>query len=125
MSSILLSSPFPAPPLSHAPTTAATAEVSVAPVSAAITSGNAGDATSFSGSNAGTGGSRQGDTIALFQNNQNSKWERPAIATGRSIVNAQTQNDAQVFPFDTNLPKVAMPDPLPTSPFLKQTDTVA
>ena len=45
---------------------------------------------------------------------------RPPDATGGSVVTAQGQDAPVMMLPGANLPKVDMPDPLPTSPFLKQ-----
>lgn len=121
MSSILLSNPFimPAPPPS-APQDTAPA-LAVAPTQAASTSNSSGDATSFSGSGSGySGGRDQHSTATLIRDRARTTLERPADATGKSVVNAQTHSEAADLPFGSNLPKVEMPDPLPTSPFLKR-----
>ncbi|MGC1506084.1 MAG: hypothetical protein WA782_18345 [Sulfitobacter sp.] len=129
MSSILLSNPFPAAPApSHL-----TAEVpATADPIAAVQNGAAADtpdnATSFSGS--GAGSSRQAENTALFQFKGTGKWPQPAKATGGSVIGAQTQANAsrstvRELPLGPDLPAVEMPDPLPTSPFLKPNKDVA
>jgi hypothetical protein len=126
MSSILLSNPFitVAPPPSGPQETAVSA-LAVAPTSGPSTGSSAGNSTSFSGSGSGySGGSEQQAAVALIRDRAKAVLTRPADATGKSVVNAQTQNGtqpqigAEITPFGVNLPKVEMPDPLPTSPFL-------
>ncbi|MGC1497139.1 MAG: hypothetical protein WA790_15110 [Sulfitobacter sp.] len=119
MSSILLSNPFvtPAPPPS-APQDA-TPALAVAPAQGTSAGSGAGNSTSFSGSGSGySSSSDQQSAAALIRDRAKSTMARPADATGKSVVNAQTQSEADVAPFGSNLPKVEMPDPLPTSPFL-------
>lgn len=119
MSSILLSNPFPAPPPAGLTTPEPLAAVAIAPTQAAASASDTGDAASFRGSGTGSGTSNQGDTVALIQSRSKGDWQRPSDATGRSVIGAQAQDDAGDRPFGSDLPKVDMPDPLPTSPFLK------
>lgn len=121
MSSILLSNPFitPAPPPNA--TQDAMPTLAVTPTQSIPTGNGAGDATSFSGSGSGySRGSDQHSAAAMFRDRAKSTMVRPTDATGTSVINAQTQNDDAFIPFGSNLPKVEMPDPLPTSPFLKR-----
>ena len=119
MSSILLNNPFvtPAPqPSSHQQTVSTLA---VAPTQGASAGSSSGNATSFSGSGSGySGGSDQQSAAALIRTRAEPTMARPSNATGTSVVNAQTQDSIDIIPFGANLPKVEMPDPLPTSPFL-------
>lgn len=120
MSSILLSNPFvlPAPPPSGAQDATAPALV-VAPASGASSNSNTGDAASFSGSGSGySGGNDQQAAAAIIRDRAKATLARPPDATSNSVVNAQTREGAEITPFGANLPKVEMPDPLPTSPFL-------
>ncbi len=123
MSSILLSSPFPVPPPSSTVPQDVPATAAIAPVQAGASASSSGDAASFSGSGAGT--SRQGDTVALFQARANGKWARPSHATGGSVIDAQAQDNTTPAPLGLDLPEVEMPDPLPTSPFLRIFDGAA
>ncbi|NNK17213.1 MAG: hypothetical protein HKP51_09960 [Sulfitobacter sp.] len=119
MSSILLNNPFTAPqPVANLPQDAAAA-LQVAPTQAASRTPDSGDASSFTGSGSGTGTSNQGNTVALLQSRDRANWGRPTDATGGSVIGAQAQEYASEPPFGVDLPKVEMPDPLPTSPFLK------
>ncbi len=121
MSAILLTNPFPAPPPSSALQTDATATPAVTPVTAGANTKGTNDGASNSGTGAGGSTPRQGETVALFKQSAAGKWAVPAKPTGGSIVNAQAQAQTGTPPivFGANLPEVAMPDPLPTSPFLK------
>jgi hypothetical protein len=129
MSSILLNNPFPAAPAPSNLT--ADAPIAAAPIAAIQNGGAAGSSngsTSFSGS--GAGSSRQAENVAIFQSKDSAKWAPPANATGGSVIDAQTQtndNKSTVIelPLGPDLPAVAMPDPLPTSPFLKPNEDVA
>ncbi len=129
MSSILLSNPFPtAPAASALPAEAPAAAAPIAAVPTGGSSESSGNATSFSGS--GAGSSRQAQNVALFQSKGSAKWAQPAKATGGSVINAQTQVDRErespiKLPLGPDLPAVEMPDPLPTSPFLKSNADVA
>jgi hypothetical protein len=119
MSSILLSNPFTAPqPAANMPQDVA-ATISVAPTQATSSTSDTGDASSFAGSGSGTGTSNQGNTVALFQSRDRANWGRPTDATGGSVIGAQAQEYTSETPFGVDLPEVDMPDPLPTSPFLK------
>ena len=119
MSSILLSNPFTAPqPAANMPQDVA-ATISVAPTQATSSTSDTGDASSFAGSGSGTGTSNQGNTVALFQSRDRASWGRPTDATGGSVIGAQAQKYTSETPFGVDLPEVDMPDPLPTSPFLK------
>jgi hypothetical protein len=119
MSSILLINPFVTPvPLSNSPQVIASA-FAVAPMQGTSAGNNAGNATSFSGSGSGhSGGSDQQSAALVIRDRAKASLTRPADATGTSVVNAQTQDRVEIIPFGANLPKVDMPDPLPTSPFL-------
>jgi hypothetical protein len=135
MSSILLSNPFPVTPAPSNLT--ADAPPAAAPI-AAVQNGGAADSsngsTSFSGSGAGSSG--QAENAAIFQSKDSEKWAPPATATGGSVINAQTQSGPSPdatgdqrpvikLPLGPDLPAVEMPDPLPTSPFLKPNEDVA
>jgi len=50
----------------------------------------------------------------------NGAFPRPADATRSSVVAAQTQTEKPAPLPGAGLPEVSMPDPLPTSPFLKK-----
>ena len=118
MSSILLSNPF-APP---SPVTIQAQDIGAAlavPPAPSVGKGDAtGDSTGFAGAGGGRGTSNQRATVALFQGRGGEAWARPADATGRSVIGAQAQDNSR--PLGPDLPEVAMPDPLPTSPFLKR-----
>lgn len=117
MSSILLSNPFVTPAPQPSGPQETVAPLGVAPTQAASSGNGAGNATSFSGSGSGySGGGDQQTAAALMRSRARSTMARPVDATGTSVVNAQAQD---VMPFGSNLPKIEMPDPLPTSPFLK------
>jgi cytoskeletal protein RodZ len=74
------------------------------------------DAGSSSG---GSGfGTPEGAQTLITWANRSAPIDRPSEATLASVVNAQA-SDTQANPFGINLPDVKMPDPLPTSPFLK------
>lgn len=121
MSSILLSSPYAAPPPSAtSPQPEPAQAAAIAPLQASKAGGTASDASSFSGSGTGTGNSNQGDNVALLRKKAATTFPRPAEATGGSVVNAQAQKEAEAVPYGANLPDVEMPYPLPTSPFLKR-----
>ncbi|MBB4175177.1 hypothetical protein [Sulfitobacter noctilucicola] len=136
MSSILLANPFPAPQMpTGQPHIDPGAALDLAPVQTAQTSNKSDGSASNSGS--GAGGSNQADTVALIKANDTGKWSRPPNATGSSVVNAQSSDPSEPQ-YDTNeegelrtdlpgsnLPEVEMPDPLPTSPFLKGREDVA
>lgn len=118
MSSILLSNPFLTPPpqvqASGAdPQTA----LAITPSQGATGTGTSGNAGSFSGNGSGFG-SRDGAQTLINLARRSVAPERPSEATSGSIVNARAIEEG-TDPFGTNLPKVVMPDPLPTSPFLK------
>ena len=120
MSSILFSNPFaPASP-APSPTTDASGGLAVAPPSALGKSTQSGDATAFSGSGNGRNASNQSANVAFLRAGASDNWDRPADATGRSIIGAQAQENSS--PFGVNLPEVEMPLPLPTSPILKRGD---
>ena len=119
MSSILLSNPF----VTQAPPPGVAAETTsvpvIAPTIAASQGRAAGNSTGFSGSgNSGT--SDQGANVALFRKMTNGAFPRPADATRSSVVAAQTQTEQPAPLPGAGLPEVSMPDPLPTSPFLKR-----
>lgn len=119
MSSILLSNPFAAPSPSAASTQEAPANASVAPVEATKTNTDTKDSTAFSGSGTGSSSSKQGDTVALLRSKPVKTFPRPAEATGNSVISAQATEDADPLVYANTLEDVEMPDPLPTSPFLK------
>lgn len=116
MSSILLSNPFvtPSPP-TNTPEVLPT--LAVTPLLQTQSGQNPGDTTSFSGS--GTGNSNQGDTIALLRSRAEPELSPLQDATAGSIITAQAVPEYTPTITPTALPKVEMPDPLPTSPFLK------
>lgn len=119
MSSILLSNPFvtQAPP--PGVSTDATGVPVIAPTIAASQGRAAGTSTGFSGSgNSGT--SDQSANAALFRKKISGAFPRPADATRSSVVAAQTQTEKPAPLPGAGLPEVSMPDPLPTSPFLKK-----
>ncbi len=124
MSSILLSNPFvtPAPP-AQSPSAEPQTALAITPSQGATGAGGSSDASSFSGNGSGFGG-RDGAQAIITRVRNSTSQERPFEATPLSVVTAQTQNtDAtreSANPFGTNLPNVDMPDPLPTSPFLKR-----
>ena len=125
MSSILLSNPFMAPqPAANLPQDAAAA-LQIAPTQATSRTADTGDASSFAGSGSGTGTSNQGNTVALFQSRDRGNWGRPTDATSGSVIGAQARDYKSELPFGVDLPKVEMPDPLPTSPFLKGAEETA
>lgn len=124
MSSILLSNPFPAPqPPSSMTLDHAEGAGPLAAVPASAASSNTDNAPAFNGS--GTGGRSPENTVALFQTYSEGKWDRPTNATSGSVIDAQAERQGEILPFGSNLPKVEMPDPLPTSPFLKGADDKA
>ncbi|MGJ8628065.1 MAG: hypothetical protein ACSHXB_13985 [Sulfitobacter sp.] len=116
MSSILLSNPFANPVPPSAGQQNPIPALAVVPLQGASAGRGSDNSTSFSGSNSG---SDQQSTAALIRTRTASAITQPSNATSTSVVNAQTQDEADAVPFGSNLPKVAMPDPLPTSPFLK------
>ena len=117
MTSILLSNPFVVPngPAQAGPDVAST--LAIQPTAQTQAGSDKGDSTAFSGSNAGRGNGNQANTVALIQTR--SAPARPGDATPNSVINAQAQDSMPLPDFGSNMPKVAMPDPLPTSPFLK------
>lgn len=115
MSSILFTNPFvPQSPALTPP--ADVPALAVAPAQNAAASQDQGDATSFGGS--GTGNSNQGDTAALFRAQKDAS-ARPQAATLGSVINAQAEPEPTDLYATSNLQEIKMPDPLPTSPFLK------
>lgn len=122
MSSILLTNPFVAPPQSSLIPESPTSAAPVAPVPAGGAASSSGDAASFTGSGAGSG--KQADNVALFQAKDTAKWGRPFDATSDSVIGAQAKSTIDALPLGPDLPEVEMPDPLPTSPFLKPNDLV-
>ena len=153
MSSILLVNPFltPAPPPQHSTgpdNSNAQSSDAVTPTQNSGAAGASGNATSYSGSGSGQNGGSgtQSQQSQSTLRNDNKAADRPTDATGTSVVNAQTRDDAEKtirakailaqqsaqnstlfdnFATPRDLPKFAdrvardMPDPLPTSPFLK------
>lgn len=118
MSSILLSNPFVTPlhPVSAQQEVFGT--LAILPTKLAGSSKNTDDATSFGGS--GTGTSKQADTAALLRKAQNLAEDKaPQDAQSRSVIVAQAVPTPAPILFQVDSPKVDMPDPLPTSPFLK------
>ena len=120
MSSILLSNPFATPVPPTAGHQNPMPALAVVPMQGASAGRGSDNSTSFSGSNSGySGGSDQQSTAALLRARATSAMPRLSNATPTSVINAQTYSGQDIVPFGSNLPKVAMPDPLPTSPFLK------
>ena len=120
MSSIFPTSPLAAP-IPHAAASAdAAPPLAVTPTQNATSTSDKGDATSFSGSGGGSGSSSQADSVALMLTRVGSRQSRPSDATSTSVINAQAHDNDTPPPFGSNMPKVEMPDPLPTSPFLKR-----
>jgi len=117
MSAILLSNTFATPSLLATPPPVAAAAAAVAPIADSKNTSKGGDASSFTGS--GSGSSRQADNAAIFAAKEAGKWVRQPVPTGDSVVGAQAQSNAEEPPLGPDLPEVKMPDPLPTSPFLK------
>lgn len=117
MSSILLTNPFLTPPAPSAAQDIAPT-MAVLPAQDVASSHTPNDASAFSGSGKGSGTSRQGDTVALIDLHTRLQV-LPPDATRGSVINAQGQTTAPAELPGANLPKVDMPDPLPTSPFLK------
>lgn len=124
MSAILLSNPFVVPP--PAPAAPQTYPAGFAPPAIGATGGASGtkDNTSFTNTGAGAETAKQAETVALFQKRQG--MDRPANATGSSVINAQTQTvvpgkeaaSEDELKLGPDLPEVEMPNPLPTAPFL-------
>jgi hypothetical protein len=115
MSSILFTNPYTPQGPAVTPPAAAPA-LAVAPAQNTAASQDQGGATAFSGS--GTGNSSQSDTVALLRTLKDAAV-RPQMATSGSVINAQVEPKAVEIYTTSNLPEVKMPDPLPTSPFLK------
>ncbi|MEM9967150.1 MAG: hypothetical protein AAF755_03515 [Pseudomonadota bacterium] len=120
MSSILLSNPVAAPP----PQGTAAQDISVdapgIPVTTVQQARDTKDTSNFGGSGTGSSNSRQGDTVAFMRARAGATISRPQDATPGSVINAQAQEDPSATLFGNNLPEVEMPDPIPTSPFLKR-----
>lgn len=117
MSSIVLTNPFvpTAPPAQGAPEGAAA--TALPPLAAAEPAGDS--ARSGTAAEGDQGAARQAERVDLLRAAREAL--RPPDATGGSVIRAQSQEDpAPPPPLGANLPKVAMPDPLPTSPFLKR-----
>ncbi|MGJ8546450.1 MAG: hypothetical protein ACSHWZ_13480 [Sulfitobacter sp.] len=118
MSAILLINPHAAQPqitsFTPVPFSGAQTAQAVAPLVASRATARGDSATGFSGSGAGYGGSEAAlpprKTMLTLTD-----------ASPKSVIDAQTtprtKADPPIFPQD-NLPKVEMPDPIPTSPFL-------
>ena len=86
------------------------------PVKPVSDSSRSGDLAADLRSDNGRSTSKQATNVALLQAGIRDSWNWPTGATGRSVINAQAdQNDN---PFGINLPEVEMPYPLPTSPIL-------
>ena len=119
MSSILLSNPFvtptPAPPPAGAEQQTALA---VAPAQGASAGNQSGNSSGFSGNGSGFGSNNAMQLILAKARTATARQESTDAAPS-SVVNAQTQGDSNSY-FNTSLPRVEMPDPLPTSPFLKR-----
>ena len=119
MSSILLNNPFVSPVPPSAVPQDPTPPLAVTPTQQTTATRDGGGATAFSGSGTGSGDSRQGDNMALLKTLRKDLPNRPTDATGQSVVNAQGQ-EGEASIYRNTLPEVQMPDPLPTSPFLKR-----
>lgn len=120
MSSILLQNPFASqPPLVSANPPVSVGPNVVAPASGASSGAGSGDSTAFGRSGNGYGG---GDGAAMSFRAKSRAPERPTNATPDSVVGAQVSErpEQREIPekVGPDLPKVDMPDPLPTSPFL-------
>lgn len=111
MSSILLSNPFVIQNSLNLPS--AMPNQALSPLAVSPVAAMTGTDSAKPDSRSGTGG-RPGSSPY-----QRTPMERPSDATHPSIVAAQAQagTAAPEFP-QSRLPKVQMPDPLPTSPFL-------
>lgn len=125
MSSILLSNPFvtqppTAQPAAPEPQTA----LAVAPSAAAASNPDAGNGRGFGGNGGETGSDRSRQSIIRMAAEAGLTGRAPNATSG-SVINAQAQGENAKRegddPFGVNLPKVEMPDPLPTSPFLTST----
>ncbi|MDF1726842.1 MAG: hypothetical protein P1U53_03730, partial [Sulfitobacter sp.] len=120
MSSILLSNPY-LPPTFHGGTAPdPTPALALAPVTTAGTAGTGDKAADFANSGNSGGEKGDGDIVTLMQLGKSAALTRPQDATGQSVVDAQGQDRGPVVTMGANLPEVPMPNPLPTSPFLKQ-----
>lgn len=117
MSSILLTNPFLTPPAPGA-AQELSPTVTIPPAQDVTSARTSNDASAFSGSAKGSGASRQGETVALISQHKRQQTQ-PSDATPGSVINAQGQTGTPVVMPGANLPRVEMPDPLPTSPFLK------
>lgn len=138
MSAIILSNPFipPSPPVA-APGADLPSPAVVAPVSAAAPGSGADDARPRTGG--GQDGSGQDTALLQLRIGQGGRGgqstQRPQDASRSSVVAAQVSSALNTdhppsaddpmalpkdFPFNKKLPEVKMPDPLPTSPILKQ-----
>ena len=113
MSAIILTNPYPTPSLPAPQSQDAPAPLTIAPVSTGGTAAGTSRLATDTGSGAGKGPSNQGNSVALMQFLSSGKWTRPPQPTGNSVVNAQAQSASGPSSSD-------MPDPLPTSPFLKR-----
>ena len=121
MSSILFLNPLAPSGAGQGYPTDLLAAGGAAPVKPVGESRASGDTSGFTGSGGGRGLSNQAANVAILRAGASDNWNRPADATGRSVINAQAE--AQEAPFGVDLPEVEMPDPLPTSPFLKRNDS--
>ena len=137
MSSILLSNPFVTQTVAQPSTlTENLSGLALTPMQSTKPGGGAGTQSDNTGAGAGQGfGSNQQANADLLRARGRAEPQRPPEATSLSVVNAQVaaprdgnltppgkhgENPLpEVFPFASNLPEVKMPDPLPTSPFLK------
>ena len=137
MSSILLSNPFVTQTVAQPSTSTETlVGLALTPMQSTKPSGGAGTQSDNTGAGAGRGfGSNQQANADLLRARDRALLQRPTEATPNSVVNAQVaaprdgsllpqgthgENPLpEIFPFASNLPEVKMPDPLPTSPFLK------
>ena len=111
MSAILLSNPFASPP------TAVPAVDADPKAALAVTPSEQGPGAENSGNSTGFGSHDRAQDIIMWAK-RDTTMARPDEATWDSVVNAQTSEEGQK-PFGNDLPEVKMPDPLPTSPFLK------
>lgn len=114
MTSFMLINPFA---MFNGPTQPAATET-VQPIQATTNNAQKNDSATNSRSDTARQQSDQANKVALFQNK--ATMSASGDATPKSIVNAQAYKGSATDPFGNNLPEVVMPDPLPTSPFLKR-----
>lgn len=127
MSVLLLTNPYTPPqqvPSTSVPSAAALAQTGVEsptaipPTQQTAGQNGSGSATSYSGSGAGAGGA-----AAQFALKSDISFSRPPDAAPGSVVNAQAT--AETFEFAQTETARELPDPLPTSPFLKRAGDAA